>query len=395
MLRDPWSRKNERVISKVTSQQSPLNVKNVEAFLEAYSSRSLLRFTTVGSVDDGKSTLIGRLLHDSKNIFEDQLTALRADSGQNVGGQAIDFSLLTGGLKAEREQGITIDVAYRYFSTPKRIFIIADTPGHEQYTRNMATGASTANLAIILIDASQGMTTQTKRHSFIASLLGIPRLLIAINKMDLVGYDESVFNEIRDQYTSFATRLGIIELKFIPVSALLGDNVVEPSRHMPWYYGESVMEYLETVYVGSDRNLIDFRLPIQYVIRPNHIFRGFSGRVASGRIRVGEEVMILPSMRQTHIKSIHLFDKELEQAYASQSVVVTLTDEVDVSRGDLLVRPGNIPHIGNHFEAMVVWMSDVPMDPAAPYLIKQTTRLTRGRILDTRYQVDVNTLSRS
>lgn len=382
-------------MSSSTDSLDASRQQDVEEFLSDYGQRTLLRFTTVGSVDDGKSTLIGRLLHDSKSIFEDQIATLKGDSKQNLSEEQIDFSLLTDGLKAEREQGITIDVAYRYFSTPRRNFIIADTPGHEQYTRNMATGASTANLAIILIDARHGVIEQTQRHSFIASLLGIPRLLIAVNKMDLVDHSEEVFERIKEQYTSFATKLGIVDLKFIPISALNGDNVVEKSQNMPWYHGEPVMEYLEDVYIGSDRNVVDFRFPVQSVIRPDHTFRGFAGQVASGRIRVGEEVMVLPSMRRSRVKTIELFEEQLDQAFASQSITITLEDEVDVSRGDMLVRPGNVPHVENHFEAMVVWMSEVPMDPGKAYVVKQTSRQTRANILDVRYQVDVNTLSRN
>ncbi len=382
-------------MSSPTQIKSDSTLQEVQTFLEDYGQRTLLRFTTVGSVDDGKSTLIGRLLHDSKSIFEDQIATLKGESKQNLSDEQIDFSLLTDGLKAEREQGITIDVAYRYFSTPKRNFIIADTPGHEQYTRNMATGASTANLAIILIDARHGVIEQTQRHSFIASLLGIPRLLICVNKMDLVNYSEDVFDNIREQYTNFATKLGIVDLKFIPISALKGDNVVEQSENMTWYHGEPVMEYLEDVYIGSDRNLVDFRFPVQSVIRPDHTFRGFAGQLASGRIRVGEEVMVLPSMRRSKIKEIHQFDKTIEQAFASQSVTITLEDEVDISRGDMLVRPRNVPHSENHFESMIVWMSEVPMDPSKTYVIKQTSRQTKANVLDVRYQVDVNSLSRN
>ncbi len=370
-------------------------IRDVQRFLGEHSRRSLLRFSTVGSVDDGKSTLIGRLLHDSKNLLEDQIVTLKGESKQSLGDAPIDFALVTDGLKAEREQGITIDVAYRYFSTPKRNFIIADTPGHEQYTRNMATGASTANLAIILIDAAQGVLTQTKRHSFIASLLGIPRLLIAVNKMDLVDYSQEVYDAIVEDYSAFAVKLGIVDLKFIPISALRGDNVVDPSDRMPWYHGETVLEYLETVYIGSDRNLVDFRFPVQYVLRPDRTFRGFAGQVASGSVRVGEELLALPSMRRSRVKAIHVEDREIEEAFSPQSVVLTLTDEVDVSRGDMLVRVNNVPHIEDHFEAMLVWMSEVPMDPTKTYLIKQTTKKTKASIQTIRYRIDVNTLHRA
>jgi bifunctional enzyme CysN/CysC len=359
-----------------------------------HAKRDLLRFSTVGSVDDGKSTLIGRLLHDTKSIYEDHLAALRADSARVGTGPELDFALLTDGLKAEREQGITIDVAYRYFSTPRRHFIIADTPGHEQYTRNMATGASTANLAIILIDARHGILTQTKRHSFIASLLGIPRLLIAVNKMDLVGYAREVFDRIVDEYTDFASRLGRLDLRFIPISALQGDNVVGASPNMPWYQGGSVLEYLETVYIGSDRNLVDFRLPVQYVLRPHQGFRGYAGQIASGILRLGEEVLALPSMRTTRIKSLLGPEGELDCACAPMSVTVTLEDEVDISRGDLLVHPKNLPAVQSSFEAMVVWMAEEPMRADRPYLIKHTTRTTKAAIQRVEYRVDVNTLSR-
>jgi bifunctional enzyme CysN/CysC len=349
----------------------------------------------VGSVDDGKSTLIGRLLHDTKSIYEDHLATLKHDSARVGSGPELDFALLTDGLKAEREQGITIDVAYRYFSTPRRNFIIADTPGHEQYTRNMATGASTANLAIILIDARHGILTQTKRHSFIASLLGIPRLLIAVNKMDLVDWSQEVFDRIVAEFTDFAARLGIVDLKFIPISALLGDNVVEPSAHMAWYHGESVLQYLETVYIGSDRNLVDFRLPVQFVIRPNQGFRGYAGQIASGILRRGEEVQVLPSMRTSRVRSILAPEGELDHAFAPMSVTVTLEDEVDVSRGDMLVHPKNLPTAQSTFEAMVVWMAEEPLRLDRPYVLKHSTRTTKAVVRHVEYRVDVNTLSRS
>jgi bifunctional enzyme CysN/CysC len=368
--------------------------RGVGEILEHGAQRDLLRFSTVGSVDDGKSTLIGRLLHDTKSIYEDHLATLRSDSARVGTGPELDFALLTDGLKAEREQGITIDVAYRYFSTPRRNFIIADTPGHEQYTRNMATGASTANVAIILIDARHGILTQTRRHSFIASLLGIPRLLIAINKMDLVGYAQEVYERIVAEYTDFATRLGVAGLTFIPISALLGDNVVAPSPNMPWYHGEPVLEYLETVYIGSDRNLVDFRLPVQYVIRPHQSFRGYAGQIASGILRRGEEVMVLPSMRATRVKAIQSPEGELDHAFAPMSVTVTLEDDVDVSRGDCLVHPNNLPMVQSRFEAMLVWMAEQPMRPDQPYLIKHTTRTSKASIERVLYRVDVNTLSR-
>ena len=366
----------------------------IHEFLAQNAAKDLLRVSTVGSVDDGKSTLIGRLLHDTKAIYEDHLHTLKADSARVGTGPELDFALLTDGLKAEREQKITIDVAYRYFSTPKRNFIIADTPGHEQYTRNMATGASTANLAIILIDARHGILTQTKRHSFIASLLGIPRLLIAVNKMDLVGHAEEVFDQIVTDYRDFAARLGVADLKFIPISALMGDNVVERSQNMPWYHGESVLEYLEDVYIGSDRNLIDLRLPVQYVVRPNLDFRGFAGQIASGVVKVGDEVLVMPSLKASRVRSIFSFAGEHDEAFAPMSVTVTLEDEIDISRGDMLVHSRNLPRVQADFEAMVVWMAEEPMHPDRPYLVKHTTRTTKAAVQKIEYRVDVNTLRR-
>ncbi|MEM7263290.1 MAG: sulfate adenylyltransferase subunit CysN, partial [Planctomycetota bacterium] len=366
----------------------------LQKFLDQYANRSLLRFTTVGSVDDGKSTLIGRLLHDTQNLLDDQVNSLREASTMQLGDAPIDFALVTDGLKAEREQGITIDVAYRYFSTARRNFIIADTPGHVQYTRNMATGASTANLAIILIDARHGVVTQTRRHSFIASLLGIPRLLICVNKMDLVDYSEEVFRRIVDDYSAFATKLGVVDLKFIPISALNGDNVVEPSESMPWSEGGSVLHHLETVYVGSDRNLVDFRFPVQWVSRPDPSFRGFAGQIASGRIRPGEDVLVLPSRLRSKVARISTFDGDLEEAFPSQSVTLTLEDEIDISRGDMIVRPNNVPEAADHFEAMVVWMDETPLDSDRRYGIKLGPQTARARVQDLRYRVDVDTLSR-
>src|SRR5262245_19998337 len=363
MPRARWRQRSGKDISEMSAPVA----QSIQAFLEQNATKDLLRFSTVGSLDDGKSTLIGRLLHDCKSIYEDQLTTLKADSARVGTGPAIDFALLTDGLKAEREQGITIDVAYRYFSTPKRNFIIADTPGHEQYTRNMATGASTANVAIILIDARHGILTQTKRHSFIASLLGIPRLLIAINKMDLVGFAEEVFERIAADYREFATRLSIPDLKFIPISALQGDNVVERSPRTPWYTGESVLEYLENVYIGRDRNLIDLRLPVQYVLRPNLDFRGFEGQIDSGSIKVGDEIRVVPSLKTSRVESIVAFEGKLEYAFAPMSVTITLEDEIDISRGDLIVHPRNLPQLQSSFEAMVVWLSEEPMDPLRTY----------------------------
>ncbi|MEM9645448.1 MAG: sulfate adenylyltransferase subunit CysN, partial [Planctomycetota bacterium] len=358
--------------------------------------KQLMRFITCGSVDDGKSTLIGRLLYDSKMIYEDQLAQIEADSklvGTTGGG--FDPALLTDGLKAEREQGITIDVAYRYFSTAKRKFIIADTPGHEQYTRNMATGGSTADLAVILIDARHGVLTQTKRHSFIVSLLGIRHVVIAVNKMDLIDFDEAKFNEICDSYRSFATKLDLPDLHFIPISALNGDNLVDASENMPWYRGSTLMNFLETVYIGSDRNLQDFRFPVQYVNRPNLDFRGFCGTIASGTIRAGEEVMVLPSKQRSTVKSIVTFDGDLDEAFAPLSVTLTLADEIDASRGDMIVRAGNMPRSKDRFEAMLVWMNDEAMKPGQTYLFKHTTQTVPGTVDSLKYQVDVNTLHRN
>ncbi len=377
------------------SHQSDLIATDINAYLKQHENKELLRFLTCGSVDDGKSTLIGRLLYDSKMIYEDQLAAIERDSKiHGTTGGGFDPALLTDGLKAEREQGITIDVAYRYFSTAKRKFIIADTPGHEQYTRNMATGASTADLAIILIDARHGVLTQTKRHSFITSLLGIRHVLVTVNKMDLVGFSQDVFEQIRRDYKDFAARLDLPDLHFMPISALQGDNVVDPSTHMPWYQGNTLMNFLENVYIGSDRNLEDFRFPVQFVNRPHLDFRGFCGTVASGIIRQGDEIMALPSRKTSRIKSIVTFDGELPEAFAPMSITITLEDEIDVSRGDMLVRPGNVPRLEHRFDAMVVWMAEEPMAVGKPYLFKHTTKQVTGAISSLRYQVDVNTLHR-
>ncbi len=378
------------------ADESTLIASDIEGYLRQHEEKELLRFLTCGSVDDGKSTLIGRLLYDSKMIYEDQLAALRQDSRQHgTTGDDFDPALLTDGLRAEREQGITIDVAYRYFSTSRRKFIIADTPGHEQYTRNMATGASTCDLAVILIDARHGVVTQTRRHSFIVSLLGIRHVLVAVNKMDLVDYDRGVFEQIRRDYQEFAARLDLPDLHFIPISALKGDNVVEAGDRMPWYDGPTLMHFLETVYIGSDRNLQDFRFPVQWVNRPHLDFRGYSGTICSGIIRRGEEVMILPSRRTTHIERIVTYDGDREEAFAPQAVTLTLTDEVDVSRGDMIVRPGNVPEIGDAFEAMIVWMHEEPMVPGKTYWIKHATTTTPGTIRRLRYRVDVNSLHRT
>ena len=389
-----WKKRRSEAISKM-SHQSDLIATDIDAYLAEHERKELMRFITCGSVDDGKSTLIGRLLYDSKMIYEDQLAAIQKDSAvHGTTGGDFDPALLTDGLKAEREQGITIDVAYRYFSTAKRKFIIADTPGHEQYTRNMATGASTADLAIILIDARYGVLTQTKRHSFITSLLGIKHVLVAVNKMDLRDFSQEVFDQIRADYKSFAARLDIPDLHFIPISALNGDNVVDKSENMPWYNGQTLMQFLESVYIGSDRNLEDFRLPVQFVNRPHLDFRGFCGTIASGIIRKGDEVMALPSRKKTRVKSIVTMDGELDEAFCPQAVTITTEDEVDISRGDMLVRPGNVPKMEEKFDAMVVWMSDEPLVPGKTYLIKQSTKTVQGSITTMRYQVDVNTLHR-
>lgn len=378
------------------SHQSDLIATDIDAYLAQHERKQLLRFITCGSVDDGKSTLIGRLLYDSKMLYEDHLAQLEVESKTHgTTGGGFDPALVTDGLKAEREQGITIDVAYRYFSTAKRKFIIADTPGHEQYTRNMATGASTADLAVILIDARHGVLTQTKRHSFIVSLLGIRHVVVAVNKMDLAGYSEARFEEICDDYRSFATRLDLPDVHFIPICALSGDNVVDPSAHMPWYRGSTLMNLLETVYIGSDRNLSDFRLPVQYVNRPHLNFRGFCGTVASGTVRPGDEVMVLPSRQRTRVKQVLTFEGEIEEAFAPLAVTLTLADEVDASRGDMIVRPGNVPRSSDKFEAIIVWMDQSALVPGKNYLFKQTTQMVPGSVDTLRYRIDVNTLHRS
>jgi bifunctional enzyme CysN/CysC len=367
---------------------------DILTYLERHQRKELLRLLTCGSVDDGKSTLIGQLLHQAKAIYEDQLAALTRDSVKvgTTGGE-IDLALLTDGLKAEREQGITIDVAYRYFSTDKRKFIIADTPGHEQYTRNMATGASTSQLAIILIDARHGVVTQTRRHSFIVSLLGIRHVVVAINKMDLVGYSQEVFDAIQRDYTGFVAKLAIPDVQFIPLSALKGDNVVEKSPAMPWYQGPPLLRHLESVHIASDRNLTDLRFPVQYVLRPNLDFRGLAGTVASGIIRKGQEVLILPSGRRSRVASIVTFEGEIEEAFAPMAVAVTLEDQVDASRGDMLVAPERPPHVSSQIEAMVVWMSDdKPFVAGKSYWIKQTTRMATCEIAHFRHGINVNTL---
>jgi bifunctional enzyme CysN/CysC len=368
---------------------------DIHAYLERHQKKELLRFLTCGSVDDGKSTLIGRLLHDTKMIYEDQLAAVKRDSARfgtigEAGG--VDLALLTDGLKAEREQGITIDVAYRYFSTDKRKFIIADTPGHEQYTRNMATGASTCQLAIILIDARHGVMPQTRRHSFIVSLLGIRHVVVAINKMDLVGWSQGVFEKIKQDYTGFVAKLGVPDVQFIPMSALKGDNVVDKSAQMPWYQGPPLLAHLEAVHIASDRNLSDMRFPVQYVLRPNLNFRGFAGTLASGILTKGDEIVALPSGRRSRVKSIATYDGDLDEAFSPQAITVTLEDEIDISRGDVLVRPDQQPTVSAEIEAMVVWMAEKPFTAGRSYWIKHTTRTVSGEIATLHYSVDVNTL---
>lgn len=356
----------------------------------------LLRFTTAGSVDDGKSTLIGRLLYDSKSIFEDQLEAM-AESSRKKGDENMNLALLTDGLKAEREQGITIDVAYRYFATPKRKFIIADTPGHIQYTRNMVTGASTANLAIILIDARKGVIEQTKRHSFIANLLRIQHVVVAVNKMDLVDYDEEVYNKIVEDYRSFASRLNnIVDIAPIPISALNGDNIVDKSKNMPWYEGSGLLYHLENVYVGGDENHVQARFPVQWVIRPQsteyHDFRGFSGRVAGGVFKPQDDIIVLPSGFKTRIKAIYKDETMLEQAFSPESVTMTLEDEIDVSRGDMLVKANNPPQQGQDIEAMLCWFSNSNLPQRGKFVIRHTTKETKAIVSEILYKVDINTL---
>ena len=366
---------------------------SIEEFLAKDEQKDLLRFLTAGSVDDGKSTLIGRLLFDSKKLYEDQLDALERDSKRmGNAGEHIDYALLLDGLKAEREQGITIDVAYRYFSTNNRKFIIADTPGHEQYTRNMITGGSTANLAVILVDARTGVITQTRRHTYLVSLLGIKHVVLAVNKMDLVDFSKEVFDKIVSEYKAFIAPLNIPDVTCIPLSALDGDNVVDRSDRTPWYDGPSLLEYLENVHIGNDHNLNDFRFPVQYVLRPNLDFRGFCGKVASGIIRKGDAVMALPSGKKTHVKSIITPDGESDYAFPPMSITLTLEDEIDVSRGEMLVHADNVPMTGRNFEAMLVWMDEEKMDMEKSFFLKQTTNTSRTRVDSIKYKVDVNTM---
>ena len=389
------------------SHQSDLIATDIDAYLKQHEEKELLRFLTCGSVDDGKSTLIGRLFIDAKMIYEDTLESIKKDSKvHGTTGDDFDPALLTDGLKAEREQGITIDVAYRYFSTAKRKFIIADTPGHEQYTRNMATGASTCDLAIILIDARHGVVEQTRRHAFITSLLGIQHLIVAVNKMDLVDFSEEVFDKIVSDYQDFTQRMAATDTHFIPISALNGDNLINASEKTPWYKGSTLLHQLENVHIASDRNLIDFRFPVQLVSRPNLNFRGFCGTVASGVVRKGDEITALPSRKKSRVKSIVIGEmegrdwkvKELDEAFAPQSITITLEDEIDVSRGDMLVKSENVPRSGSKLDMMVVWMDEQPLVPGKQYLFKHTTKNPvhcAGTISQLRYKVDVNTMRSS
>ena len=357
----------------------------------------LLRFTTAGSVDDGKSTLIGRLLYDSKSIFEDQLEAIERTSVQRGDGY-VNLALLTDGLRAEREQGITIDVAYRYFATPKRKFIIADTPGHIQYTRNMVTGASTANLAIVLVDARHGVVEQTRRHAFIASLLQIKHLVLCVNKMDLVDYQQEKFDQIKTEFATFASKLSVPDIHYIPITALHGDNVVDRSTRMPWFEGSTLLYTLENVHIGSDHNMVDSRFPVQWVIRPQsdeyHDFRGYAGRVEGGVFKPGDEVLALPSGFTTTVKSIESMGGPVAEAFPPMSVVMTLQDEIDISRGDMIVKPNNQPQVGQDIELMVCWLNDKKLQPGGKYAVKHTTKDVRCIVKDVRYKVNINTLHR-
>ncbi|MEM9073369.1 MAG: sulfate adenylyltransferase subunit CysN [Myxococcota bacterium] len=363
---------------------------DISAYLERYQNKELLRFVAVGSVDDGKSTLIGRLLHDTGEVYEDQLEAVK--KATTMEGEEIDFSLFTDGLKAEREQGITIDVAYRYFATEKRKFIIADTPGHIQYTRNMVTGASTADVALILIDARLGVLQQSRRHGYIASLLGIPHLAVCVNKMDLVGYDQQVFERIRAELREFTKDLSFSGVTFFPISALKGDNLVSASPKTPWYDGPTVLEFLETVPVVQESELRHFRYPVQYVVRPNLDYRGFAGQIVSGIVKKGDEVMVLPSGKKSHVKAIDTYDGELEEAFAPQSVCIRLDDEIDCSRGDTLVKVDDLPNVGRTFDAHIVWMSEQPLDPQKTYILKHTTQVVRVQIDEVTWKKDMDTL---
>jgi sulfate adenylyltransferase subunit 1 len=374
---------------------SGLIASDIDAYLKQHEQKELLRFLTCGSVDDGKSTLIGRLLHDSKMIYEDQLAAIKSDSVKHGTTGGIDLALLVDGLQAEREQGITIDVAYRYFSTDKRKFIIADTPGHEQYTRNMATGASTCDLAIILIDARHGVMTQTRRHSYIASLLGIRHVVVAINKMDLMGFDQGVYERIKADYLNFAGKLGVADIRCIPISALNGDNIVNRSEQMSWYQGQPLMEILETVQIHRDRNLKDFRFPVQYVNRPNLNFRGFCGTLASGLVKTGDAITVLPSNKESKIKSIVVAGQDASAAFAGQAATLTLEDEIDISRGDMLVLSGAAVTVSNVLKTHLIWMSENELQPGREYLFKFSSKLTTGSVRAIHHKVNVNTQEHS
>lgn len=380
-----WKTEKKRAIFNIMTEFST----------KGYLDMELLRFTTAGSVDDGKSTLIGRLLYDSKSIFEDQLEAIKRASIRR-GNEHVDLALLTDGLRAEREQGITIDVAYRYFATPKRKFIIADTPGHIQYTRNMVTGASTANAAIILIDARNGVIEQTCRHSYIASLLQIPHIIVCINKMDLVDFDESVYNSIKFQYTDFRKKLDLKDISFVPISALLGDNVVDTSTNMPWYKGGTLLNVLENIEIGHDHNLTDARFPVQYVIRPlsdeHHDYRGYAGRVAGGIFKQGDDVIALPSMLKSSIKSIDVYKENPDEVFPPQCVTLTLENDIDISRGDMLVKPDNIPLVTQEFDVMMCWMNEKPLQLNSKYVLKHTTNEVKCIIKDVKYKVNVNNM---
>jgi sulfate adenylyltransferase subunit 1 len=364
---------------------------------DGYLNMDLLRFTTAGSVDDGKSTLIGRMLYDSKSIFEDQYEAIKTAS-EKRGEDYVNLALLTDGLRAEREQGITIDVAYRYFATPRRKFIIADTPGHIQYTRNMVTGASTANLAIILVDARKGVIEQTKRHAFIASLLKIPHIVICVNKMDLVNYSEEVYENIKRDFQNFASKLEVLDIHFVPVSALLGDNIVDKSKNMDWFGGSTLLYLLETIHIGSDQNHVDCRFPVQYVIRPQsleyHDYRGYAGRIAGGIFKPGDKIMVLPSGFTSRIKSIDTYKGSVQEAFTPMSVTIRLEDEIDISRGDMIVRENNVPTIGQDFDVMMCWMNEKKIVLNGKYAIRHTTRDARCIVKNILYKVDINTLHR-
>ncbi len=377
------------------SHSSELIAKNIEAYLKVHENKDLLRFLTCGNVDDGKSTLIGRLLYDSKLIYEDQMAAIKKDSQKfNTTDAAFDLALLVDGLQSEREQGITIDVAYRYFSTDKRKFIIADTPGHEQYTRNMVTGASRSDLAIVMVDARRGIQTQTRRHSYICSLLGIKHIIVAINKMDLMEYNQEVYQQIKADYREMAKNFNIDDIRFVPISALKGDNVVTPSEKMDWYPGATLMKLLETVKVDKDMNLEHMRFPVQYVNRPNLDFRGFCGTLASGQVQVGDDVTALPSGKTSKVKSVFTHDGELETAQPGQAITITLEDEIDISRGDTIVHTGHEPEVTNQCEAHLVWMGEQPMLTHKEYLFKFATKSCSGKVYAISHKVDVNTLKR-